>query len=70
MQKKCVGPKGWWAISAYAFETEAVGGREGWTVLRLADGDGEEEGHYGGGEGKEKNKDEEGGRYVLWEMER
>lgn len=54
---KLIESRGWWALSAYAFATEALGGREGCTVLKLAsDGDAEGE--------------EDGGRYVLWEMER
>jgi len=57
MQKIIDEKNGWWAMSAYAFEMEPVGGKVGWTVLRLAKGvEGEEEG--------------EGGGYVLWEVER
>jgi len=61
MQKIFDERKGWWAMSAYAFEMEPAGGREGWTVLRLASStEGEEE-----GEGERG-----GGGYVLWEVER
>lgn len=58
MKKAVDAKKGWWSLSAYAFDTEPVGGKEGWTVLRLAPPDGE------GEEG------EEGEKYVLWETER
>lgn len=57
MQKTMDEKKGWWAMSAHAFAMEPVGGKAGWTVLRLASGaDGGEE--RGGGE------------YLLWEVER
>ena len=58
MQKAIDEKKGWWAMSAYAFEMEPVGGKVWWTVLRLARGAESEEDGMGGGE------------YVLWEVER
>ncbi len=57
MQKVIDERKGWWAMSAYAFEMEPVGGKVGWTVLRLA-------------RGAEGEEEEGGGGYVLWEVER
>ena len=57
MHKMFSGPRGWFALSAYAFSTEPVGGKEGYTILRLAE--------ETGGESKP-----EAGRYVLWELER
>lgn len=59
MQKTIDEANGWWAMSAYAFDMEPVGGKVGWTVLRLAKG----------AEG-EDDRDGGGGGYVLWEVER
>ena len=49
--------KGWFAMSAYAFPTEVVDNRDGYTVLRLADGESDDGG-----------KPESLGNYVVWEM--
>lgn len=46
MQKTVDEKKGWWAMSAHAFEGEPVGGRVGWTVLRLASGEDGAGGQY------------------------
>ena len=49
--------KGWFALSAYAFPTEVVDNQDGYTILRLADG-----------EVDDGSKPESLGNYVLWEM--
>lgn len=53
MHRSFKGPHAWFALSAYAFPIQPIGGQQGWTILRPA----------------HDEKDEIiTGSHVLWEM--